>query len=233
MWTLVTGGAQRLGAALCMALAEKGHSVVVHYNHSQQEALEIVARCQAIGRQAAAIQGDFNSPTNVKEFVQRYLHQFSETVALINNVGNYLIGSALHTSPEDWINLFQVNLHTPFILTQALVPSLIRHRGQIIHIGVSGLKPHAAHTYSTAYTLTKEALWGLTLATARELAPQGIRVNMVSPGQLDISVDRHPIPMHRSGYCWEVCRVVSFLLDPESAYITGQNIEVAGGLGLT
>lgn len=232
MWTLVTGGAKRLGAALCLALAEQGHSVVVHYNRSQKEAEEVVAQCQAMGKPAAAIQGDFSSLENVKDFIQRYLAQYPETRGVINNVGNYLIRSALETPLDEWMQLFQVNLHTPFILTQALTPALIRHKGQIINIGVSGLRRHAANTYSTAYTLTKEGLWGLTLATARELAPHGVRVNMVSPGQLDISVDTHQIPMHRPAYCWEVCRVVNFLLDPASAYITGQNIEVAGGLGL-
>ena len=232
MWTLVTGGAKRLGAALCLALAEKGHSVVVHFNHSQKEALEVVANCQAMGKQAAAIQGDFSSVATVEDFVERYLQQFPQTVALINNVGDYLIRSALQTPIEEWMHLFQVNLHTPFILTQALAPTLIQNKGQIINIGVSGLKRQTAHTYATAYTLSKEGLWGLTLAFARELAPQGIRVNMVSPGQLIFSVDQHQIPMHRPAYCWEVCRVVNFLLDPESAYITGQNIEIAGGLGL-
>jgi NAD(P)-dependent dehydrogenase (short-subunit alcohol dehydrogenase family) len=232
MWTLVTGGAKRLGAALCLALAEKGHSVVVHYNQSREEALEIAANCKAISGQAATIQGDFSSSDNVKEFVIRYMEQFSETVALINNIGDYFIGSALQTSVENWIYLFQVNLHAPFILTQALVPSLIRNKGQIINIGASGLRRRSANTYATAYHLSKDSLFGLTLALARELAPQGIRVNMVSPGLLNFSVDQYPIPMNRPAYCHEVCRVVNFLLDPESAYITGQNIEVAGGLGL-
>jgi len=232
MWTLVTGGAKRLGAALSLALAEKGHSVVVHYRHSRKEALETVARCQEGGGEAAAIQGDFSSLATLHDFIQRYVQEFRETVALVNNVGDYFTRSALHTSPEDWIRLFQVNLHAPFILTRALVPSLIRHRGQIINMGVSGLHPHTAHTYATAYTLTKQALFGLTLAFARELAPQGVQVNMVSPGELEISVDHREIPMGRSATCREVCRVVTFLLDPESAYVTGQNIEVAGGLGL-
>lgn len=233
MWTLVTGGAKRLGAALCLSLAEKGRSIAVHYNQSEKEALEIVAQCQAIGSQAAAIQGDFGSVASVQDFVERYIKQFPETEALINNVGDYLVCSSLQTTVEDWLHLFQVNLHAPFILTQALTPSLIRNRGQIINIGVSGLHRHAANTYATAYTLTKQGLWGLTLAIARELAPQHVRANMVSPGELDISVDTHSVlPMHRPAACREVCRVVNFLLDPESAYITGQNIEVAGGLGL-
>lgn len=232
MWTLVTGGAKRLGASLCLSLAEKGRPVVVHYRHSYKEAIEVVAQCKALGCQAETIQGDFKSVESVKEFITRYLQQFPETEVLINNVGDYLIGSALNTSIEDWTYLFQVNLHTPFMLTHALAPSLLRNKGQVINLGVSGLHRHTANIYRTAYALTKQGLWGLTLALARDWASQGVRVNMVSPGELDNSVDHRPIPMQRPASCWEVCRVVNFLLDPESAYITGQNIEVAGGLGL-
>lgn len=232
MWTLVTGGAKHLGAALCLSLAERGHSIAVHYNHSREEALEVVAQCQSKGARAEAIQGDFSSVESVKDFMERYLHKFPETEVLINNVGDYLTRSALNTSLEDWIYLFQVNLHTPFMLTQFLSPSLQRNKGQIINIGVSGLHRHLASTYATAYMLTKQSLWGLTASLAREWASQGVRVNMVSPGELDFSIDHHSIPMQRPAACWEVCRVVNFLLDPESAYITGQNIEVAGGLGL-
>lgn len=233
MWTLVTGGSKNLGAALCLALAKKGRAVVVHYHHSKKEAFDILEQCQAMGSQAAAIQGDFNSPASVKDFIERYLQNFSETETLINNVGDYLIRSALQTSPEDWVRLFQVNLHTPFMLMQALSPSLIKNKGSVINIGASGLHRHTANTYSTAYTLTKQGLLGLTLSFARELAPLNVRVNMVSPGQLNLSLDKPKIPMNRPTTCLEVCRVVNFLLDPESASITGQNIEVAGGLGLT
>lgn len=232
MWTLVTGGAKRLGAALSLSLAEKGRAVVIHYNHSREEAFDLVDQCRAKGVPAEAIQGDFSSPELVQEFAKRYLHQFPDTSVLINNVGDYLIGSALGTSIEDWMHLFQVNLHTPFILTQSLAHSLFRNKGQIINIGVSGLHRFSANTYSTAYTLSKQTLWGLTLSLAREWAPQGVRVNMVSPGELDISVDHRSLPMRRPATCSEVSRVVNFLLDPESGYITGQNIEVAGGLGL-
>lgn len=232
MWTLVTGGAKRLGAALCVALAEQGRSIVVHYRSSRQEALEVVELCRAKGVEANAIQGDFGSVPQVQEFVKRYLQQFSETSALINNVGTYLIGSGLQTTIEDWMPVFQTNLYTPFILSQALTPSLIASKGHIVNIGASGLKRCSANTYATAYQLAKEGLWGLTLALARELASKDVRVNMVSPGLLEASIDQYPIPMNRAGYFWEICRVVSFLLDPASSYITGQNIEVAGGLGL-
>lgn len=231
-WILVTGGAKHLGGALCLALAEKGHSVAVHYNQSEKEAHQIVSECRALGGEASAIQGDFSSIATVQEFLGRYLSEFPDTMALINNVGGYLIGATLKTSIDEWMHLFQLNLHVPFMLTQALAPLLIKNKGQVINIGTSGLRRQVANTYSSAYALTKEGLWGLTLSLARELAPEGVRVNMVSPGELEVSVDHVPLPMQRPAYYWEVARVVNFLLDPASAYITGQNIEVAGGLGL-
>lgn len=232
MWILVTGGAKRLGAEICLSLADKGHSIVVHYNKSEEDALRVVEKCREKGVFAESIQGDFSSVSSVINFSNRYLERFPETVGLINNVGEYLISSALNTQIEDWIYVFQTNLHAPFIISKALIPSIMRLKGQIINIGVAGLNKHSANTYSTAYYLSKESLLGLTISMARELASHNVRVNMISPGILDISVDYCKIPMNRVAQCEEVCRVVNFLLDPASEYITGQNIEIAGGLGL-
>ncbi len=231
-WALITGGAKGLGASLCLSLADEGQAVAVHYNTSKDEASEVVQECRKKGVCAEAIQGDFSNRETVEDFIKRYLHQFSETNILINNIGNYFIGSAAHTPIETWESLFQMNLHTPFMLSNSLAPSLLRNQGNIIHIGVSGILRQNANTYTTAYSLTKQALYGLTLSQAKEWATHGLRVNMVSPGELDYSMDHHKIPMNRPGTCLEVCRVVNFLLDPKNGYITGQNIEIAGGLGL-
>ena len=235
-WILVTGGAKRLGAELCLALSRQGYAVVVHYRQSQQEAQEVVKQCRLLGGTAEEIQGDFSTQRGVEDFIKNYLTRFPQTKGLINNVGNYLIQSATQTKTAEWMDLFQTNLHTPFLLSNALKDSLIAHKGQIINLGVSGLKNSTANTYSTAYYLTKLSLWGLTLALAKELAPYDVCVNMVSPGHLENSVDLqkkiHKLPMHRPGSCSEVARVVTFLLDPANHYITGQNIEVAGGAGL-
>ncbi|WP_068470369.1 SDR family oxidoreductase [Candidatus Protochlamydia phocaeensis] len=236
-WVLITGGAKRLGAELCYGLAEKGYSIAVHYNTSQLEALAVAEKCRLLGVQAGTIQGDFSTVESTIEFAERYVRLYPHTQALVNNVGNYLIKSALETEAEEWTGLFQSNLHAPFILSKALAPSLVRHCGQIINIGMSGIDKQGAHVYSAAYMITKGALLMLTRSLALELAPHGVRVNMVSPGYLDIAVDLpedcSKLPMRRAGQCREISRVVSFLLDPASQYITGQNIEVAGGVGLS
>jgi NAD(P)-dependent dehydrogenase (short-subunit alcohol dehydrogenase family) len=235
MWTLITGGGKRLGATLAIHLAEQGHSIVVHYRTSEKEAQQVVKICESKGVRAIALQGNFSTLEGVQTFINAFKEQIGSLSCLIHNVGNYFISSALETPIHEWVDLFQVNLHTPFILSQALMPLLIHSQGHIITLGVAGIKCPKAYLSTTAYCLTKSALWGLTLSLAREMASKKVRVNMVSPGHLDISVNLpslNEIPMNRPGYCEEVCRVISFLLDEKNRYITGQNIEVAGGVGL-
>lgn len=235
-WTLVTGGAKRLGAEICTTLAKQGHDILVHYNTSQKEALEVVAACRKQGVKAACIQGDFTSTASTQHFLNTLLKNYPDIHHLVNNIGNYLVASGLNTSEDDWQTLFQTNFHAPNACIQALLPSLKHAKGSIINIGVSGIDNLRANTHHTAFSITKTSLLLLTKSLARELAPFGIRINMVSPGYLDLSVDipKDPttIPMHRLGTSAEVARVVAFLLNKENSYITGQNIEVAGGVGL-
>lgn len=235
-WTLVTGGAKRVGAAICRTLAQEGYDILVHYNTSEDEANQVVNFCRDCGVRAEKIQGDFTTLESTQQFVHTVLEDYSSIKNLINNVGNYLVASALKTPVDEWYTLFQTNLHTPFVLIKALIPSIQISKGSIINIGVPGLDAGRADTYCSVYTTTKLGLLMLTRSLAKELASSGVRVNMVSPGQLDISMDapRDPsqLPMKRVGTTEEVARVVAFLLDERNSYITGQNIEVAGALRL-
>lgn len=234
-WTLVTGGAKRLGATICRTLAKQGHPIVVHYHTSYAEALEVVESCRQLGVRAECIQGDFSSPESTLQFAQEFLNRFSTVNNLINNVGNYLVKSALNTPSKEWQELFQVNFHAPVVLIQALIPAIKESQGNILNIGVSGLNTLRANQHTTAYSMTKMCLLMLTRSLAKELASANVRVNMVSPGQLEISVDKPNDPaamlMHRFGTTEELAQVVAFLLE-KGQYITGQNIEVAGGFGL-
>lgn len=235
-FTLVTGGAKNLGKEICLTLARNQCNVAIHYNTSKDEALEIAKECISLGVKAEAIQGNFSSMENVKEFVKEYLRRFPKTNNLINNVGNYLIKSACDTEVEEMIDLFQVNLYAPFFLIQSLIPLILEEKGSIINIGVAGINQIRSENYSTAYSLTKMNLLMLTKSLAKELSPFGVTVNMVSPGILEGSIDafenRSYIPMKRFGNFSEVADVVAFLLKPNNHYITGQNIEVAGGVRL-
>lgn len=234
-WTLVTGGAKGLGAEICKALAAQGHHILVHYRKSYEEAVLIKDFCMGYGMNADIIQGDFSSTKKVNEFIADLKKRFPNSIAhLINNVGNYLISSTLVTSDEEWKALFQTNLLAPIAIMRALMPSLVKLQGSIINIGVAGINQVPSDTYSTAYTASKLALWMTSKALAKEFASAGVRINMISPGVLENTIDSESIinfvPMKRLGTLSEVARLVAFLLDEKNSYITGQNIEVGGGI---
>jgi len=235
-YTLVTGGAKNLGAEICLTLAKNQMNVVIHYNTSKTSAIEVAEKCRLFGVKAETINGDFSTLNGVKEFAKEYLRLFPDTKNIVNNVGNYLVKPLLDSTPEEIINLFQVNLHAPILLIQSLVPSIKFFKGSVINLGVAGIDKGRAESYSTAYSMTKLSLLMLTRSLAKELAPFNVAVNMVSPGILEGSIDApknlEPIPMQRLGTYEQVADVVLFLLNQKNHYITGQNIEVAGGVRL-
>lgn len=232
---LVTGGARGLGAEICTQLALEGHDIIIHYRNSEKEAGRLVEICQKVGVKAEKIAGDFSSPENVDKFIAQFLKRFSRLKGLVNNVGNYLIASLSQTDQSAWFSLFQTNFFAPLVLTQAFLPALIKEQGRIINIGTSGLNGNRGNSYSTAYAASKSALLFYTRSLAKELAPQSVTVNMVSPGFLENSIDLDCAPSFfrkRPGTLKEAAELVAFLFEAASGYITGQNIDIAGGLGL-
>lgn len=232
-WTLVTGGACRLGAAICRALAKKGKNIAIHYHTSQQQAHALEKELTTLGVFAKSIQGDFSTLESCEAFATCYTSQFRDTESLIHNVGPFQLDSPATASPYTLEKLFRLNTLAPLLLTQKLLASLKQHQGHLIYIGMVGADQNCAHTHAFSYDLTKHALSLLTQSLAKELAPHGIRVNMVSPGYLEESIDApksKTIPLGRVGQFAEVAQAVAFLLSTH--YITGQNLEVAGGVRL-
>ena len=233
-WTLVTGGGKNLGAEVCITLARHGYPILVHYNKSKEEALEIVNVCRRIGTEAECVCGDFSTIEGVETFIEK-AKEFGKIENLINNVGTYAVKSGLETPTDVWVDIFQTNIHTRFMLSKAFSEDLKSFSGSIINIGVVGLQNLYANTYCTAYMCAKHALWALTCSLAKELASSQVRVNMVSPGYLSTSVglpDVTTLPMGRAATFREVADVIVFLLNKNNRYITSQDIEVAGGYKL-
>lgn len=232
-WTLVTGGAVRLGAEICRAAGRAGRNIVIHYRHSQEQALHLQKELQGYGVYAEAIQGDFSTPQSTASFLESYCKRFPDTDAVVNNVGNYSVGPP---SSADLADLMQVNAYAPLAIIQALLPSLLENQGRIINIGMAGAASEAAQLHAFAYNVSKQTLAAITKSLARELAVYGVAVNMVSPGYLEHSIEMpsvlSKIPAGRVGRFEEVARAVSFFLQRENGYITGQNLEVAGGVKL-
>ncbi len=226
---LVTGGGQGFGAEICRQLATAGHDVVVHYRNSADPAAQVAQECQKLGVKAEVIQGDFHS---IEPFIDAYRARFSQTKGLVNNVGNYLIAPPSKTEVSEWRALFETNFFAPLSLSQALLPMLKEAKGTIVNIGTCGLSTQRPLMQASAYAATKSCLLFYTRCLAKELASSHVRVNMVSPGILETSVDSDQIPMERKATLQEAASAVVFFFADSSRYITGQNLDVAGGYAL-
>lgn len=231
---LVTGGAKGLGKEVALTLAKGGHSVAIHYNQSQKEAQAVVRACQKFGVEAQAVQGDFSTKSSLKKFVKDYQTQFTHTKGIVNNVGNYWIGPATQTPQEELESLYQVNFFSPVFLIQSLLPAIEKQQGSIVNVGTAGLLADRAFTKAPAYASTKSALWFYTRSLAKELAPKKVRVNMVSPGFMENAIDLGEtyLPLDRAATLNEVAALIALFFEPATAYITGQNIEISGGVNL-
>lgn len=223
---LVTGGAKGLGRAVVLELAKRGHDLLLHYRSSQKEAEQVAKECQSLGVKVALFQGDFSCPETTEDFVARLLLSNCRIKGIVNNVGVYAPILLEETPLVKWRSLFESNLHAPFALIMALLPTLKKEKGRIVNIGGVG-----AQKTAPAYATTKEALRFFTQLLSKELASDGITVNMVSPGQMENSVDLpKKLPMGRPATLIEVAQIVATFFDDAYSYVTGQNLEVAGAL---
>lgn len=233
---LVTGSAKGLGREIVLALADANYHPIIHYRSSRKEAFALAEVCLQKGVSAEVIQGDFSTLDSTQAFLQKISCFKHEIAVLVNNVGSYNRFPLLKTPIEVWLETFHANFHAPRMLVQELLEGLIHNKGSIINIGVAGIEKRLSDSYTPAYTMSKAALLMLTKTLAKELAPQGVRVNMVSPGWLENSVhlpaDPLSIPMGRVGTLKEVAEIIKTLISPAFNYMTGQNIEVAGGVRL-
>jgi NAD(P)-dependent dehydrogenase (short-subunit alcohol dehydrogenase family) len=227
-----------LGRALVEKLAAPERHVFIHFRESQGDAEELVLALKARGCGSSLVMGDLAKPTDVSALAKMILNSGHTLRTLVHNVGRYPLGELQNFDPVEFSQVLQVNLTAPFALTQALLPRMDAG-SHVVHIGYAGVESLAADTHNTAYLISKTGLLVLTKSWAQALGPRGIRVNMVSPGILENSVElpRNPgewIPLGRLGRLNDVAEAVAFLDSEAGSYITGINLDVSGGymLGL-
>jgi NAD(P)-dependent dehydrogenase (short-subunit alcohol dehydrogenase family) len=229
---LITGAAKRVGRELVLAVAHAGADVVVHYGHSQDEALRLCAEVQALGRKAYSMQADLSDPAQVSRVVPEAC-EHGRLFALVNNASVFRPRSWATTSLEDWEHHLMVNLTAPFLLSQAFARQVPPDgAGRIVNLlDWRALRPAADHL---PYTISKAALAALTRSLAAGLAPN-ISVNGLALGAaLPPSSGKAPadildhVPAGRWAEMDEVGQTLVFLLDGP-AYITGEIIHVDGG----
>jgi 3-oxoacyl-[acyl-carrier protein] reductase len=231
---LVTGGAKRLGRRLVEDLAARGYTVIVNYLSSESAADEVVAGIRARGGRARPHRCDVGSSADVAAMFESIAATEGRLDVLINNVGNYAPTPVLQLGVDQWDATLRSNLSGPFYCCRAGLP-LMTSGGCIVNIGYAGVEALVANPEATDYQVSKTGLLVLTKSLAAAAAPQGVRVNMVSPGQLANSVDLPDdvvatIPAGRAGTLDDMSAAITFLID--SDYVTGQNIDVAGGYRL-
>ena len=232
---LVTGSCVRTGRDIALRLARDGWRVVIHGRPGAMAEAEAAAnRCRLCGGRAVVALSDISTEEGCLRLAEAV--PAGTLDLLVHNVGIYRTGPILSTSPEDWSAMFRANLDAPFHLTRLLVPRM-PPGSSIVAIGYAGTSRLAGALRTGTYSVTKTGLLVLMRSLAMELGPSGIRVNMVSPGQLENSVDlpadiSRLVPLGRAGRTRDVAEAVAWLASEDASYVTGQDLEVAGGLML-
>jgi NAD(P)-dependent dehydrogenase (short-subunit alcohol dehydrogenase family) len=235
---LVTGASRGIGAAIALALADKGADVAITYERSAERAAEVVQAIESKGRKALAIQANSADPAAVKRSVDQAAEGLGGLDILVNNAAIALYAPIADVSLADIDALMDVNVRSPVLASQAAIPHLTQG-GRIISIGSAGADRIVGDS-GTVYYMTKSALHSFTRGLARELGSRGITVNLVQPGSTNTDMNpangefaefqRALMPLGRYGEPQDVAATVAFLASPAARHITGVILNVDGGL---
>ncbi len=236
---IVTGAGRDIGAAVAIKLASEGANVAINYFSSATGADETVAAIKAAGGNAIAIQGDLNKKADVDALVSKTVESYGGVDVLVNNAGGLIARKTIAEMPvEHWEAVMSLNLTSTFLMTQACLAKM--SSGTIVNLasqaGRDGGGPGAV-----AYATAKGAVMTMTRGLAKELGPD-IRVNALCPGMID--TDFHNIhtpdagrrgfeanaPLKRQGHVDDAANLVLFLACDDSAFITGTNVDLNGGM---
>lgn len=233
---LVTGSARGIGRALALALAKKGFHIVVHYKSSQQDAEATAELCRKEKVQATTLKADVTDVEQARELVQQAHIAFKDSslAVLVNNVGNYVHKPLLETSDAEWAEMMGSNLTSTFATCQTAAPIMQEAGfGRMINLGYAGAQHLVARPGIVPYLIAKTGVLHLSKALAVVLADTGVTVNVISPGVIETSVSKpvREIPAGRLGTVQELVAAAMYFVSA-SDYITGQELEVAGGWNL-
>ena len=237
---IVTGGTRGIGAAISAELAGLGATVACGYSRNSEAADRLAQGLTGQGCTISIHQGNVGNPDDCIRVVHDVIEQYGRVDFLVNNAGVTVDKTVRKMTVDDWHAVLRVNLSGAFYMTKAVLDHMLeRGSGRIVNI--SSVIGEMGNIGQANYSASKSGLFGLTKSLALETARKGITVNCVAPGFVDTEmvaavppealekvIER--IPVRRLGHAWEVARVVRFLLEDGSSYITGSVFEINGGL---
>jgi len=239
-FALVTGGSRGIGKETCIRLSkELGYAVLINYQSNQKAAEETLKTIQENGRNGEILQFDVNNKEEVESKLNSWKEAHPEAVieVIVNNAGITRDGLLMWMENDDWSNVLDTTLNGFYNVTRTLIQDLLKNRyGRIINVAsVSGMKGTPGQVN---YSAAKAGLIGATKALAQEIAKRNITVNAVAPGfietdmtsDLDQSELKKLVPLNRFGKAEEVADLICFLASRKSSYITGETININGGI---
>lgn len=236
---MVTGGSQGIGRAIALTLAELGADVAV-MARTLEKCEAVAEEIRAKGRKAVAVRGDMGSAEDIKAAVAKVGEQLGPISILVNNAAITRDGLMLRMKQNDWNEVINTNLTGVFLMTQAVLPMMTKARkGRIIN--VTSVVAQMGNIGQVNYISAKSGLIGFTKAVAREYASRNITVNAVAPGFIETPMTDvlgeaarnamlEQIPLKRPGTDLDVAYAVAFLASDEAGYVTGQVININGGM---
>jgi 3-oxoacyl-[acyl-carrier protein] reductase len=238
---IVTGASKGIGAGIAKYLAAEGASVVVNYASSKKDAERVVNEITKEGGKAVAVQGDVAKQKDIEHLFAEAKKAFGRLDILVNNAGVYQFAPLEETTEDQLQRHFSINVFGLILATREALKYFGPEGGSVINIGstITSLSPPA----TVAYTASKGAVDSITRVLAKELGPRKIRVNSINPGVVEtegasglLSTDFNQqaisqTPLGRIGQPQDIAPAVGFLASSDSGWITGEIVQVAGGLG--
>jgi 3-oxoacyl-[acyl-carrier protein] reductase len=236
---LVTGASQGIGRGCALALAEAGATVALAARNETKLA-EVAAEIAAAGGSAHVFALDVGSEDSIKECAKAVIAQLGKVEILVNNAGITRDMLTLRMKRKDWDDVLTTNLTGAFLMTQAVMGSMLKARwGRVINI--TSVVGETGQAGQANYAASKAGLIGLTKSLARELASRTITVNAVAPGYIETAMTSvltdeqraamtSQIPLARAGTDRDIAAAVAFLASEEAGYITGHTLDVNGGM---
>ena len=236
----VTGGSRGIGKEVALKFAKNGYNVVINYVSSKTNVEELKEEFESKGVKALVMQADVTDKEAIEEVVKKAIEEFGAIDVLVNNAGITRDNLLMRMSEEEFDKVIEINLKGTYIVTKAVTKYMMKKRNGSI-INLSSVVGVAGNAGQCNYSASKAGIIGFTKSIAKELASRNIRSNAVAPGFIETDMTAvlsedikdniyNQIPLKRMGTAKEVANLVYFLGSDESSYITGQVINVDGGM---